>query len=365
MSGSRFLSPLGVVIVIFAGLLGYLYLPADSEAARPQGRATPVVVERAQEHVFPITIEALGTAKANESVTITAEQTERVAEVYFDDGDKVEAGQPLIQLNKAEELARIEELQASIAEAKRQLARLTNLAKTNAASEQLVDEQGARVKMLEAQLDVANAQLSELQINAPFAGVLGLREVSVGSLVRPADVITTLDDVSEIKVDFSIAERHLASVGQGQKVFAHSVAYPDQEFAGQITSIDSRIDPVSRSILVRAKIDNQAGLIRPGMLLQITLQKEVLNTLVIDEKALVPVQDKQFVFIVENEKVRQSEVVVGTRKPGRVQILSGIKVGDLVVTEGTLRIRDGSPVRVLNSDTTANVAQPLQAQIEG
>ena len=349
MSSRISISPLLFGVVLLAGVVVYLNLPADESSKQNGSRATPVRATVASMQTMPITIEALGTATANESVTITAQVTDTVQAVYFDDGEEVEAGKVLVQLNNREEYARIAELKANIDEAKRQYARIEDLRQSSAASEQLLDEQQARVKGLEAQLDIARAQLSDLQISAPFAGVLGVRSVSKGALVRPADVITTLDDISVIKVDFSIAENHLASLAVGQTISATTTAYPNESFSGTISHIDTRLDPISRAIKVRANIDNSDKRLRPGMLMTIVVEKRGLNTLVLPEKTLVPVQDKQFVYVVENDIAIQKEVAIGERRPGKVQILSGISEGDVVITEGTLRVRDQSPVNVLNA----------------
>lgn len=349
MSSRISISPLLFGVVLLAGVVVYLNLPADESSKQNGSRATPVRATVASMQTMPITIEALGTATANESVTITAQVTDTVQAVYFDDGEEVEAGKVLVQLNNREEYARIAELKANIDEAKRQYARIEDLRQSSAASEQLLDEQQARVKGLEAQLDIARAQLSDLQISAPFAGVLGVRSVSKGALVRPADVITTLDDISVIKVDFSIAENHLASLAVGQTISATTTAYPNESFSGTISHIDTRLDPISRAIKVRANIDNSDKRLRPGMLMTIVVEKRVLNTLVLPEKTLVPVQNKQFVYVVENDIAIQKEVAIGERRPGKVQILSGISEGDVVITEGTLRVRDQSPVNVLNA----------------
>lgn len=351
-SRSRF-TPLVLAVIALAIFIVYMNLPEEEQSEQRQSAATPVKVTAAKVTPFPVTIDALGTAKANESVTITAQETETVAQIFFDDGDSVEAGQVLVQLNDQEEKARIEELTANIEEAGRQLNRVKNLAKSSAASEQLLDEQQARVKALTAQRDVAKAQMRQLQITAPFSGHLGIRAISKGSLVRPADVITTLDDIHVVKVDFSVAESHLATLAPGQKVTATSVAYPGETFEGEIRTIDSRLDPVTRAILVRAVIQNPKARLRPGMLLQITLEKRVLNAMVVPEKALVPVQDKQFVYVVNDNKVEQREVRLGLRKPGIVQIVDGLSEGEQVITEGTLRVRDGSVVRVLNRQEDA------------
>jgi membrane fusion protein (multidrug efflux system) len=250
----------------------------------------------------------------------------------------------LLEFNDAEEKARLAALDVNLQEALRQLNRISNLAKKNVASAQLLDEQQAKVKVLKAEMDVAKTQLDELLVRAPFDGVLGVRQISVGALVTPGDVVTTLDDLSIIKVDFDIAESHLASVALGQQIRATSVAYPGQVFEGQITSIASRVNPTTRSVQIRANIKNMDLKLRPGMLLQILLQKQMLKTLVLPEVVLVPVEDKQFVFLVKNNQAELVEVKVGLRKPGKVQILSGLKAGDVVVTEGTLKLRTGSKV---------------------
>ena len=346
---SRFsLSPLLIGVVLLAGVVVYLNIPEEQSANLSGPRATPVNTAFVSSQAFPITIESLGTAIANESVNITAQVTDTVKVINFEDGDEAKKGEVLVQLNDTEERARVEELRANIEEAKRQFTRIADLRQSNATSEQLLDEQQARVKALEAQLDIALAQLDDLQIRAPFSGLLGNREISIGSLVQPGDTITSLDDISVIKVDFNIAENHLASVAKGQTLTASSVAYSGETFKGNISNIDTRLDPISRSIRVRATIDNQDKRLRPGMLLTVVVEKRVLNTLVLPEKALVPVQDKQFVYVIKDNVAHQTEVEIGERRPGLVQIVSGLSEGDEIITEGTLRVRDQSPVNVLN-----------------
>ncbi|BFT29166.1 efflux RND transporter periplasmic adaptor subunit [Alteromonas sp. D210916BOD_24] len=348
MSSKFSLSPLLIGVVILVGVVIYLNLPQSHDKAENGPRATPVKTAVVTTQSLPITIESLGTATANESVNITAQVTETVKAIQFEDGDRVSKGDVLVQLNNVQEQARIKELKANIQEAKRQFMRISDLRQSNATSEQLLDEQQARVKALEAQLEIALAQLEDLQITAPFSGYLGNRAISIGSLVQPGTTITTLDDISVVKVDFNIAENHLASVAKGQKITASSVAYPGEAFSGVISNIDTRLDPVSRSIRVRAIIDNKQARLRPGMLLTVVVEKRVLNTLVLPEKSLVPVQDKQFVYVIRDNIAHQTEVRIGERRPGLVQIVSGLAIGDEVITEGTLRVQDQSPVNVLN-----------------
>ena len=343
------ISPLLLAAVAFVALAIYLYLPkAEVEKIKSEG-LTPVTVHTIKMEAFPVNVEALGTAKANESVALTAQTTDVVQSIKFDDGDFVKKGQILIQLNDNEEKARLNELDINLQEAKRQLNRISNLAKESAASEQLLDEQQAKVKALKAQMDVVSSQLNELVLSAPFDGVLGIRQISVGALLKPGDLVTTLDDIAIVKVDFGVSESHFSTLAVGQQVKATSVAYPGEVFMGKIASIATRLDPITRSIQVRANIDNKQLKLRPGMLMQIELQKVVLETLVLPEQSLVPVEDKQFVFVVKDGAVKRTQVEVGRRRPGFVQITSGLEIGDQVVVEGTLRLRDGSKVRILDS----------------
>ena len=340
-------SPLIIAILLLAGLLAWLYLPTEQKQQRRGGGDIPVVAQVVELQPFAQVVEALGTANANEAIVVTAQETDKIEALLFDDGDLVTQGQLLVRMNIKEEQARLNELKINLAEAKRQLKRIKNLAKENAASQQLLDERKAEVDALVAQIDVAQAQIADREIRAPFAGLLGVRQVSEGALVRPGDQISTLDDIQTLKVDFSVAERHLPSVRLKQKVQATSVAYPGRVFEGEISHIDSRVDAATRAVRVRAKVNNSELLLRPGMLLQILVQKSVSESLVVDESALVPIDDKQFVFVIEEGKARKVEVQIGVRKPGQVQIISGLSSGQQVVVEGTLRLQDGTSVRVV------------------
>jgi membrane fusion protein (multidrug efflux system) len=350
MSNGLKISPLLIAVVLCLGLVVYLYLPKEESQQVRQANATLVKVHRAAKEQFEVIVEALGTGRANESVLITTQTSDIVYKINFDDGDRVKAGQVLLTLIDLEEKARLAALDVDLQEANRQLNRIANLAKNNVASEQLLDEQQAEVNALIAEMNVLKTQMLALEVRAPFDGLLGLRQVSVGALVRPGDAITTLDDLSIIKVDFNIAEVHLPSLASGQNIRATSIAYPDEIFEGKIVSIGSRVDPATRAIQIRANINNQDFKLRPGMLLQINLQKKMLTTLILPEASLVPIEDKHFVFVVNDTQVSRKKVKIGLRKPGKVQIVSGLNEGELVVIEGALKLRDGSKVKILNVD---------------
>ena len=348
MARRSWINPLTIIVIVLIALAVYFFgFPPQQQNQEREQPSVPVRVQTAEISEFRDVIEALGTAQANETVSITSQTQEVVEKIYFDSGDFVEQGQLLAELNARKEIARVQQLKFSLGEAQRQLTRLTELRRGNAASQQQVEEQQVVVNGLEAELEVAEATLAEMKIYAPFSGRVGIREVSPGALVSPGDVFTTLDDITPIKVDFSVPERYFASLAVDQEVIARNRAYPGQQFVGRITSIDSRVDPVTRSVRVRAQLPNNDDLLRPGMLLQITLLRSIDDALLLPEKALMPIQNRQYVFkLTPDGSAKQVEVVIGRRKPGIVEITEGVAPGDKVIVEGLVRLRDGVPVSV-------------------
>ena len=291
------------------------------------------------------TVEALGTARANESITLTAKVSETVRKVAFDSGDVVRAGDVIVDLSRGAQLAGLEEARAAYQDAERQLARGMELAPTKVISESQLDTQRSTRDAARARMDVVRAQLSDRVITAPFDGVLGLRQVSPGSLVTPGTPIATLDDISVIKRDFSVPERYLAVLARGQQVAAHSETYPDREFTGTVASVDSRVDPVTRSVTVRAEVPNPERLLRPGMLLSVRLFQAPRQSLVVPEIAVIQIGTEAFVYRVSEDQVAERvKVVLGSRRRGEVEIASGLAAGETIVTEGAVKLREGSRV---------------------
>ena len=349
MAARNLFNPIFIFVVLLIGAAVYFFGFADPNAGkeeRPQN-PVPVRIQTAQISEFRDVIEALGTAQANESIVVTAQAQDVVMAVHFDDGDVVKAGELLVELDSREEKARVQELKFRLAEANRQYQRLVDLRRQNAASQQQLETQDVAVKNIIAELEVAETLLAQKRIVAPFGGRLGIRHVSVGSLVSPGEQITTLDDVTPIKLDFNVPELYFASLSLGQAVAARSGAYPGEEFRGEIRSIDSRVDPLTRSILVRAIIPNDDNKLRPGMLLRVNLLRSVDKTMILPEKAIVPINDQSFVYVIdENNVAQQTPVTLGRRKPGIVEVIDGVKPGDNIVTEGMVRLRDGVAVTV-------------------
>lgn len=349
MAKRTLFTPISIVIFLLIALTAYIYIIApQNEEKKERDQTVPVRVQVAQQIEFRDVIEALGTAQANESIVVTAQSQELVENIYFEDGDEVEEGQLLVELDSREERARVHELEFRLEEAERQLDRLQNLVREKVASRQALEEQDVLVKQIGAELEVAETRLETMKIKAPFAGRLGIRQISVGSLISAGEQITTLDDVTPIKVDFNIPELYFASLRQGQTIIARSGVYPGEDFEGKIQTIGSRVDPLTRSILIRARVDNEDGRLRPGMLLRVNLVRSVNETMVLPEKALVPIRDQQYVYIVNDEnRAVLTEVTIGRRRPGEVEILGGIELGQRVIIDGIVRLRDGVPVSVL------------------
>lgn len=297
---------------------------------------------------FPLRVEALGNAEANEAVSIRPLITATLTSIAFEEGTDVEQGQILAQLENIEALADLAAARASFVEIETQYKRLQELFKTQAVSESQLQQVQAQLEANRAAVAAAQARLSYTVIRAPFAGRLGLRRVSVGSLVGPETEITTLDDTALIKLDFAVPEIFLARLEAGLPIVARSAAYPDRTFEGIVSSVDSRVDPVSRTVTVRALLENDQRLLRAGMFLTVSLLREDIRSLLIPEQAIVPDQSRQFVWVVdENETAHFREVNTGRRRPGQVEILSGLEEGERVIIAGTQKARDGQPVTVI------------------
>jgi membrane fusion protein (multidrug efflux system) len=298
-------------------------------------------------------LEALGNARANESVEISSKISNIVTSVTFRDGERVKRGQLLVRLDDAQARADVAAAEAAVAESERLYNRSRELMSTQALSKAQFDQLEATLKANRARLAAAAARLDDTVIRAPFSGRVGLRSVSVGTLISPGDVITTLDDTSVIKLDFSVPENFLSTLREGLAVRASAPAFPGRAFVGKVASIDSRVDMNTRSVIVRALLSNEDGALRPGMFLNVTLANDDREALVIPEEALTPEAERQYVFVVRDGKAERLEVRIGNRRPGSVEVLAGLKSGDRVIVEGTQKVRDGAPVRTteLAADT--------------
>jgi membrane fusion protein (multidrug efflux system) len=317
---------------------------------RPSAQPPLVTVAEVRRDRLYDVVEALGTAQANESVTLSAKVTDTVRRVNFEDGDYVEAGAVLVELTNQEEEAALAEARANLDDAEAQLRRQEDLNVRGLTSGSDLDAARSRTGAMQARYNSVVARLRDRLIQAPFAGVLGFRQVSPGTLLTPNTTITSIDDISTIKLDFTVPETFIGAMKPGAEVLAKSVSFPDRKFTGTVRTVGSRVDPVTRAITVRAHIPNDDRVLHPGMLLTVEVVTAERTALVVPEGSVFQVQNRAYVYRIDGELARQQQIEVGGRSFGVVEVLSGLAEGDVIVTEGIVKLRDGSPVRVEDAD---------------
>jgi membrane fusion protein (multidrug efflux system) len=331
-------------------VLASLLITAPWNLARAQRAPIPIVVAEAKETAFVDEIEALGTLRANESVDLTANVTEIVQKIRFDDGQRVKKGDVLVEMLSAQEEALLIEARSTLNEAKLQYHRVVGLSKTGAVANATLDQNLRNYETAKARVAAIESQLRDLVITAPFDGVVGLRNISVGALVRPGDLITTIDDDSMMKLDFTVPSNFLPALKAGTPIVARTRAFAEDEFAGKIFSVGSRIDPATRSITVRAKIPNPDRRLKPGLLMLVKVQSNPRQAVTIPEEALMPEGRKNAVFVLDESVtppvLEHREVEVGQRRAGEVEIMSGLREGEKVVTRGKMMAGPGAAVQV-------------------
>jgi membrane fusion protein (multidrug efflux system) len=349
------------IMILGLALLSACDDEPQTRAAGGWGGAAKVVTAQIELRPLVDEIEALGTAKANESVEIRPRISSLVTRILFEEGQFVEQGDLLVELENSEIRAGLALAEASLSESRSLYNRSKELESTQAISASSLEALLAQVKVDEANVEAARAKLSHTRVRAPFSGRIGLRRVSPGSFVNTDTVITTLDDVSVIKLDFSVPETFVNVVRQGMNIAAHSLVFPDQDFSGTVASIDTRLDPVSRAVEVRAVIPNTDGLLKPGMFMTVDLQRERGDVMMAPEQAIVPEGSRQFVYVVSEGLVEKRQVQLGRRIPGYVVIADGLAAGESVVTEGTHKVRDGARVESLEAKAALG-ATPVGAR---
>ncbi len=333
---------------------------ANATSAFSQSSPPPVILSQAAKEEMVDRIEALGTLRANESVTVSAQVTEIITALKFEDGQRVDKGQVLAEMTSAEERALLQEAEATRREAEEQLKRAKPLARRGVSSAAVLSERRRDFETSAARLEAVKSRLSDRRIVAPFAGVVGLRRISVGALVEPGTVITTIDDDSVMKLDFPIPATFLSTMRVGLPIVAEAKAFGDRTFEGEVAGIDSRVDPITRSITIRAVIPNKDGILKAGILMTVEVLKDRRQVVVVPEQAIIARGRTTHVLVVDPKssapKAARREVKTGTRHDGKVEIISGLAAGEYVITDGTLRARPGQPVSITAID---NNDEPL------
>ena len=338
-------------VVVAAG--AWQYFGKNKEVASGRGRQNMtrnVVGVLAKKETLGDRLEAIGTLYANESVNITAKTQGIIRSVDFDDGQTFKKGEQIVAIDAGEQDAALNVELANLEQQRKDLDRTMGLAKDRFVSQAKIDEQTALMKRAEANVSAARVRSGDRRIVAPFSGIVGNRRISMGALVSPGTVITTLDDISEVKLDFSIPETFMSSLKLGLEIEANASAYAKESFKGKVVAVDSRVDPVTRSVSVRAMIANPDLKLRPGMLMVVQLTKDVREAIIVPELAVTPENNQQYVYTVGADSiVKRISVVIGRRRAGSVEIVEGLKEGETVLTEGLQDLRPGSKVNVTNA----------------
>lgn len=332
----------------------------------PGGGAPTVLAVAAGVHTFTDGLEAIGTAQARESIVLTPKVADTIRRIRFESGDRVRAGQVLVEMSSVEQAADLAEVQSANQQAQEDLRRTQELFDRGFVAQARLDAVRASAEAATARLNAGSSRVSDRTIRAPFAGVVGLRLASPGQYVRPGDQIGTLDDTSEIKLDFTVTETQIARLQPGVELIARTAAYPDRTFTGVIANVDSRVDPSTRTVRVRAILPNSDATLRPGMLMTVNVRSNPRQALAIPEIAILDQIDGAYVYrVVAREGAQAVELVrirTGQRSGGMAEVLEGLNAGDQVITEGVQSVRPGQPVQIGEAPPAAaeGAALPLR-----
>lgn len=369
-----------VPAVLIAGLLGLAACGdkdpsgagAGGAGGPPGGMQLPVEAVKVKPQALAAGLRTVGSLRADESVVVRPEVAGRISRIHFTEGGRVKAGQPLFTLDGSLAQASLNEATANLENSRRVAGRAGELVDENLIARADYDSARAALGVDQARVASARTTLSKMTLRAPFAGQIGLREVSVGDFVEVGQDLVRLVRLDPIEVDFSVPESALAQLRNGQKVTVTVDAFPGETFAGKVVAIDPVIDPNSRSAKLRAQIPNRDSRLRPGQFakLQLDTGTDSATALLVPEQALMQEGETRFVYTVVDGKARKTEVRTGARVPGMVQVLEGLKAGDVVITagQGKPMMHDGLAVMVLPAggapaagDKPASPAAPAPA----
>lgn len=361
---ATFWSAIGGLILLAFGawfFVDYLSLSAISSPTKPaaattqtrnQQSAAAVAVETKRVAVDTVYEEmrAVGTLAANESIVISAEIAGRISRIGFVEGEKVKSGDVLLELDDTVLKAELDKVRSDLALARANRERASTLATQGAGTQRARDETEAAFMSRQADLALAEARLQKSTLTAPFSGVIGLRNVSVGAYIIPGQRIADLADVNTLKVDFRIPEINAMQVKVGNTIMVTADAIPDATFEGKIYAIDPIVDVNGRAMRLRAQVPNRDGRLLPGFFARVRIVTDQRpNALLIPESAIIPLDGKILVYRVVEGRAVQAEVELGQRLPGQVEVRKGLSASDTIVTSGHQRLRQGSPIQVVGS----------------
>ena len=315
----------------------------------PGGAPQGVSVEAARVSVakLPNTLAAVESLRSDETIILRPEIAGRIAQILFREGERVQKGDLLVKFDDSVQRADLDKARANLVLSKSKLDRADGLVKQGFVSTQARDEFENTWKVSQADVELMQARMSKLSLVAPFAGTIGLRQVSVGDYVKEGQDIVNLESIDPLKVDFRLPELALSQVKDGQTLQVTLDAIPDRAYDGRVYAINPLIDANGRAVVIRAQVANRDGKLRPGMFARVRLfTSEARDSAMVPEESLFPVGDDKFVYKVVDGKAVRQKVEIGQRREGKVEITSGLGPNDMIVTAGHLKIRDGAAVQI-------------------
>ena len=345
-----------VLVLLVAAVLGGGYFAwqryGAGEVASGPGAAPaaiPVVLAVAEQRQTSRRVEAVGTTLSRRAIEVVSLASGRVMAVEFEPGQFVKAGDVLVRLDDDIERADLAEAEATLQESVLAMQRAQALRQKSAIPEATVDQMVAAEASARAELDRARRRLADRTVRAAFDGVVGLRQIDAGARVDEDTVLTTLDDRSEMEIEFSIPETLYGRIAIGQPVEATAVAFPGRSFEGLVATIDSRIDATARAFKVRAVLPNPDMSLPAGMFVHLAVVLDSRMAVMVPEEAVIVQGARTFVFLAVDGKAVERDVAIGNRELGAIEITSGVGAGERVVVRGTQRLRDGTPIRELDA----------------
>jgi len=344
-----------LVLMVVAGGMRLAAMGASHKAGPGGGKAAgarAIEVSQTTAEIRPFTdrIDVLGVAKGRQSVTITSNTTELITGVHFTDGQRVRAGQVLVDLKAQEQTADIAQFQAALGLAQSNYARWKTLYDKGIASPAALDQYRAQLAQAKANLAAAQSRKGDRTIRAPFAGVVGLSDIAPGALINPGTAIVSLDDLGVIRVDFQVPDRYLATLHEGVPITARSEALPNAVFTGKVAKIDTRVDERTRAVKARAEFPNPNGEIKPGMLMHVTVDQGHRQSVAVPEAAIQYDADQASVFLISRQGgkaiAEQKQVVAGANEGGFIEIRDGLPAGAAIVADGVNRVKNKQAVKV-------------------
>ncbi|MGQ0741163.1 MAG: efflux RND transporter periplasmic adaptor subunit [Alphaproteobacteria bacterium] len=363
-----------VVGILFGGVIGWqMFMRAMMTMFMASGFLPPQTVSTVvvDYQTWQPRIEAVGSLRAVNGADLSLELPGIVEEIAFNSGDDVEAGKVLLRLRAGDDIGRLQALEAAAELAAANYARDQRQFQIRAISKAALDASAANLKSAQAQVEEARANLNKKVITAPFAGHLGIRQVNVGQFVPAGTVVVTLQSLDPIYLDFFLPQQELNRIKTNQKVVARVDTYPNQRFEGVISGIDPKVDPATRNVAVRATLYNPEHKLLPGMYGTVEIEAgKSARYLTLPQTAITFNPYGTTVYIAEQKGTkdkpqlvaRQTFVTTGQTRGDQIQVISGVKKGDVVVSAGQLKLQNGTPLIVNNTIQPKNDPRPTPTE---